>query len=245
MLESSARGRRLAASVALLALVMSTAVGHAKCDPTTEPDKSDIATARKAIADNCDCANSQTHGDYVSCAAQKANAVLVNKSCAGPVKKCSSRSTCGKPLAVTCCRATSKGTKCSIKKDAAHCTAKQGIVGACTSCCDACPSPGDGPSCPSPTSTTTTTTTTSSCPPATAFYCGVNSCAAPPALCPQGMTCVTTGTACACTGTTIPCGDPKLSGLTSNFCQWGTCPDGMTCGGVPKARECGFDCACH
>jgi hypothetical protein len=242
MLESSARRRSLAAPLALLWLVMSAAVGHAKCDPTTEPDKSDIAAARAAIAANCDCAAAQKHGDYVSCAAQQANTVLVNKSCAGTVKKCASHSTCGKPLAVTCCRTTSKGTKCTIKKDAAHCTAKQGIVGACTSCCDACASPGGGPSCSAPTSTTTTTTTSSSCPPSTAFYCGVNACGGPPVLCPLGMTCVTTGTTCACTGTTIPCGDPGLGGA---FCQWGTCPDGMTCGGVPKAGTCGFDCVCH
>jgi hypothetical protein len=25
----------------------------------------------------------------------------------------------------------------------------------------------------------------------------------------------------------------------------GHMPSGMTCGGVPKAGECGFDCACH
>jgi len=240
MFEPSARLTCLAAAVAFCALVVSAVASHAGCDPNSEPDKSDIANARAAIAANCDCAGAQKHGDYVSCAAQQANTVLANKHCAGPVKKCASRSTCGKPLAVTCCRTTSKGTKCTIKKDAAHCTAKQGIVGACTSCCDACPSPGAGPSCPGPTTTTNTTTT--SCPPSTAFYCGVNACGGPPTLCPLGMTCVTTGTTCACTGTTIPCGDP---GLTGPFCQWGTCPDEMTCGAVPRVGTCSFDCACH
>ncbi len=245
MVQSPARRAHRAAPMALLALLASAVASHAKCDPTTEPDKSDVANARAAIAANCDCAGALTHGAYVSCAAQQANTVLANRRCAGSVKKCASHSICGKPQAVTCCRTTSKGTKCTIKKDAAHCTAKQGIAGTCTSCCDACSSPGGGPSCPAPTSTTTTTTTTSSCPPATAFYCGVNICGGPPALCPLGMTCVTTGTTCACSGTTIPCGDPGLSGLTSNFCQWGTCPSGMTCGGVPKAGACGFDCACQ
>jgi hypothetical protein len=28
-------------------------------------------------------------------------------------------------------------------------------------------------------------------------------------------------------------------------CKWGTCPLGMTCGGVPKSGACGFDCACQ
>src|SRR5262249_29527646 len=202
MFEPSARVTCLAAAVALCALLVSAVASHAGCDPTTEPDKSDIANARAAIAANCDCAGARTHGDYVSCATEQANMVLANKHCARSIKKCASRSTCGRPLAVTCCRTTSKGTKCTIKKDAAHCTAKQGIVGACTSSSAACPSPGGGPSCPGATSTTTTTTTTS-CPPSTAFYCGVNSCEAQLALCPMGMTCVTTATMCACTGTTI------------------------------------------
>jgi len=64
-------------------------------------------------------------------------------------------------------------------------------------------------------------------------------------FCPQGMTCTTMGATCGCTGPTIPCGDPRLSGLTCNFCKWGTCPPGMTCGGVPKSGACGFDCACR
>jgi hypothetical protein len=103
-----------------------------------------------------------------------------------------------------------------------------------------------------PATTSVTTTTTSTCPPATAFYCGDVGCgggspACPglPALCPSGMSCTTTGATCGCTGESIPCGDPRLSGLTCNFCKWGTCPPGMTCGGVPKQGECGFDCACH
>jgi len=106
---------------------------------------------------------------------------------------------------------------------------------------------------PPPTTTSTTTTTTSSCPPATAFYCGTTNCGGGTnacggfntALCPSGMTCTTVGTTCACTGAAIPCGDPRLGGLTCNFCQWGTCPPGMTCGGVPRNGGCGFDCACH
>jgi hypothetical protein len=109
----------------------------------------------------------------------------------------------------------------------------------------------------SSTPSSSTITTTSSCPPATAAYCGSADCGPGgmpgcpqfpglPPLCPSGMTCTATGaTSCACTGESIPCGDPRLSGLTCNFCKWGTCPPGMTCGGVPKQGECGFDCACH
>ena len=39
---------------ALGALLISTAPGHATCDPSTDPDKSDIANARAAVAANCD-----------------------------------------------------------------------------------------------------------------------------------------------------------------------------------------------
>src|SRR3989442_15798557 len=158
----------LGALPALLAVLACAASSHATCDPTTDPDKSDIANARAAVAANCDCAGATSHGAYVSCAAQQANAVLVNKSCARAVKKCASHSTCGKAGgAVTCCLTTTKGTKCKIKRDAAHCAAKQGTVGSCTSCCDACPTPGSGLSCLAPTTTTTTlasTTTTTTMP---------------------------------------------------------------------------------
>src|SRR5713101_5316838 len=159
MVASSARRFHLALRASLLAVLMNTALSYAKCDPSTDPDKSDIANARAAVAANCDCAGALTHGAYVSCATQQANTTLMNKSCAGFIKKCASHSTCGKSGAVTCCLTTTKGTKCKIKKDAAHCTAKQGTVGSCTSCCDACPAPGSGPSCP----TTTTSTTLPAC----------------------------------------------------------------------------------
>ncbi|HYR95383.1 MAG TPA: hypothetical protein VEM57_01550 [Candidatus Binatus sp.] len=107
---------------------------------------------------------------------------------------------------------------------------------------------------PPPTTTTTTTTAGTTCPPATAAYCGAADCgeggipSCDPLihpLCPPGMTCTTMGATCGCTGPTIPCGDPRLSGASCNFCKWGTCPLGMTCGGVPKSGVCGFDCACQ
>ncbi len=151
MVTSSARSFHLAPFAALLAVLACAASGHATCDPTTDPDNSDIANARAAIAANCPCTGAAvTHGTYVSCAPQQAKSVLTNKSCAGFVKRCASHATCGKPGAVTCCLTTTKGTTCKIKKDAAHCTARQGTVGNCTSCCDAC----------APTGCTTTTTTT-------------------------------------------------------------------------------------
>src|SRR5215471_4021862 len=108
----------LARSLALVffAVLVSSVPGHASCDPTTDPDKTDIANARAAVAQTCDCAGATTHGAYVSCAAQQANTVLTNKGCAGFVKKCAAHSTCGKPNAVTCCLTTPTATKCKVTK---------------------------------------------------------------------------------------------------------------------------------
>ncbi len=251
MVASSAWRFYLTPFAALLAVLMCAASGHATCDPTTDPDKTDIANARAAVAANCDCAGALTHGAYVSCAAQQANTVLVNKSCAGSVKKCASHSTCGKPGAVTCCLTTTKGTKCKIKKDAAHCTAKQGTVGSCTSCCDACPAPGSGPSCPT-TSMTTSTTTSSTTPTSTSTStsitmpmcpttttlgipnCQTNFCGP----CLSGQACTADGNGqCGCTG-------PVLCGGTYSICG-GECPTGQMCAQIPVPAGCpsiGCDC---
>jgi hypothetical protein len=154
--------RIASALLGLSLLVASAGPAIARCDPATDPDKSDIANARAAVAANCDCAGAASHGAYVSCAAQQVDATLVNRSCRGYVKKCAGHSTCGKkPGFVTCCRTKNGKTTCSIARDAASCTAKGGTAGACSSCCDACPAPGSGASCPATTSTVSVTTTTS------------------------------------------------------------------------------------
>ena len=54
------------------ALLLGASPSYAKCDPTAEPDKSDIATARAAVAANCDCAGATNHGQYVKCAGVQA-----------------------------------------------------------------------------------------------------------------------------------------------------------------------------
>ena len=158
MVVRSARRFRLAGLATILAVLVSPAPGHSTCDPRTDPDRSDIANARAAVAAACDCAAPTTHHAYVGCAAQQAQTALNNKGCVGFVEKCAAHSTCGRPGRVTCCLTTSTGTSCRIKRDGAHCTARQGTVGSCSSCCDACPTPGSGPSC------TTTTTLPPTCP---------------------------------------------------------------------------------
>jgi hypothetical protein len=95
------------------------------------------------------------------------------------------------------------------------------------------------PPSPSTTSTSTTVTPTSSCPPLTAFYCGVSCGTFPPSLCPPGLTCDLA--ACKCVGPAIPCGDLH----NPNFCQWGECPSGMTCKTDPGSTSCPPSCACQ
>jgi hypothetical protein len=149
----------LTACASILATVLATDA-RAMCDPDSEADSADIAAARAAVAAACDCSAASTHGAYVSCAAEAANATLVNRSCSKYVKKCAARSTCGKPGFVTCCITSEKGTKCKTKRDEQHCIDKGGVVSGCSSCCDACPAPGSGLSCEPPPSTTTLPPTT-------------------------------------------------------------------------------------
>lgn len=252
MITTRVRRSALVAAVVFLDVAAGSARGHAKCSPTSDPDLTDVANARAAVAANCDCSGATSHGAYVRCAAQQAKLALVNKSCAGTVKRCAARSTCGKPEgAVTCCVTKTSGTNCTIKRDAAHCRAGAGATacaGSYTSCCDACTSTGCAAvptttSSTATTSTSTTTTTTTSCPPATGLYCGRQACGVM-ALCPAGMSCTDVAQGCTCVGTPIPCGD-IVSGFSLDQCHWGTCPEGTTCGPVPKQGTCGYDCVCQ
>lgn len=175
---------RIASVLGLSLVAFSAAPVFARCEPSTEPDLSDIANARAAVAANCDCSGAASHGAYVRCALDQIDAVLVNRQCRRKVKECVSRSTCGRTGAVTCCSAKAGRTKCRIARSAAACAAKGGTPGSCSSCCDACPEPGGGQSCPVTVTTTTptlpsttldtttvtvTTTTVTSAP--TDFHC--------------------------------------------------------------------------
>jgi len=141
-------------------LLASAPVAFANC-AKDDPTGSKVLAARQQASSTCPCATATKHGAYVKCVAGVADTLSsgtnpsLPKSCKGAVKKCAAHSTCGKSGTVTCCLTTAKGPKCKVKKDAAHCTAKQGTTGTCRSCCDACPAPGSGPSCSSITTTTT------------------------------------------------------------------------------------------
>src|SRR5437870_1489311 len=139
-----------AAPAALLFVTLLGAAGRlcvAACQPTTDPDKTDIADARAAVAANCYCAAS--HRAYVSCAGQQADATLQNNDCRKAVVRCAAKSTCGRPGFVTCCRTKTRNgqpvTRCSVRRYSARCTQPAGgsaCVGSLSSCCDACTTGG-------------------------------------------------------------------------------------------------------
>lgn len=124
-------------------------------------DDAAVLAARQAARTACPCAAAANHGAYVSCVAGVANdrsslpssdPNFLPRNCKGAVKKCAARSVCGKPDAVTCCITKGTVTKCKTKKDAMHCSDAGGTPTGtsstgCSSCCDACPAPGSGPSC--------------------------------------------------------------------------------------------------
>jgi hypothetical protein len=219
MVTASGRRSYVVALSALLVVLFSSGSSRATCDPSTDPDKTDIANARAAVAANCDCGG-PSHGAYVQCAVQQINLTLQNPSCRGNVKRCASHSTCGKPGAVTCGIVRTTGTKCRVLSDTASCTAKHGTVGFCTSCCDALPMPGSGPSCPASTTTTPTTTSTTTLPP----YCcaqGGASCGA----CSDGG-CLLHAGASLCPGG-LECGGAP--GIVNDCHQDSDCPSGEHC----------------
>ena len=230
----SSRRFLLRAPGAVLALFLSAGVGHTRCDPTTEPDRSDVANARAAVGANCPCAEAATHGAYVRCAADQANSALGNPSCAGFVKRCAARSTCGKPGFVTCCRTNATGvTKCTIKRDATACSAPpagEACVGQVASCCDACTASGCA------TSTTTTSSTTMStpiCPTTTTL--GIPNCSPGGGCglpCLSGQACVDPGDGqCACAGPVF-CGG--IYYVCGGECPSGTCAERSVPPGCPS-----------
>jgi len=178
--------------LALASLCITARLASASC-ATDDPDGSKRAAACATADQMCSAqgmgCNSGNHGAYVSCVAHVASMLASGSnpslppSCKGAVKKCAAHSTCGKPLAVTCCLSTAKGPKCKIKKDAPSCSAKNGTMGSCASCCDACPPPGSGPSCPTTTTTTTSSTTTTT-------VVITFDCCAPGGCCLRGGSCV-------------------------------------------------------
>ena len=185
-------------------------------------DAAAVAAARAALDAACPCAAAPTHGAYASCA----RGILAAESslrpeCRSLLGRCASRSICGRPGAVTCCRKRPSGEyQCSIKRSADRCTPAPGgsaCVGVFESCCDACAVGGCIPG------TTTTSTTLPNACEGTYPTCGGN--------CPAGTFCAQEvppfGADCHCfPDGTQPCGDSH-----AYMCN-GTCPAGERCGSL-------------
>ena len=214
--------------IALLALLVPR-YATARCDPAVEPDKSDIANARAAVAATCDCTGAANHDEYTRCSARVLRETLANKSCKGLAQPCAARSTCGKPGFVTCCITKPNGTRCKIAKDAAHCRApKNGTacVGASTMCCDACAGSG----CAATTTTAPPTTTTTFPRPGCETMGDFPSCGGPcggSSVCQALRFVPSNGPAteeCRCVLTGLFC-----SAINDFACQTGSCPAGEVC----------------
>jgi hypothetical protein len=104
-----------------------------------------VIAARTAADAACPCASFSTHGAYVSCVADKVNALSsgtnpsLPKNCKGAVKKCAAHSSCGKSGFVTCCFQTTKGPKCKVVNATTNTCAARGGTATVdpmnTSCC--------------------------------------------------------------------------------------------------------------
>src|SRR2546427_651202 len=123
-------------------------------------DLAAVCAARDKAEIQCPCAAATNHGVYVRCvrgvAKAEADALRLPRECKASVVRCASRSTCGRPASVTCCRLANPGQPhCSVKRSATNCK-PPATIGTKPSCCDACASNN----CPTTTTTTSTTSTT-------------------------------------------------------------------------------------
>src|SRR3989442_2271545 len=139
-------------------------------------DQGAVCAARAKAETMCSCAGATTHGQYVRCVRDVARAEVaalrLPRSCKGSVIRCAARSTCGRPVFVTCCRTDSLGkVHCSVRRSASMCRVPS-TVGTKPSCCDSCglnvctttTTSSTTTSTTAPTGTTTTTTTTTTIP---------------------------------------------------------------------------------
>lgn len=136
-------------------------------------DNAAVAATRAAIQSSCGCPTTGgTRSTYLACARevvrQRVATAALPSSCRSTVMRCTNKSTCGRPGAVSCCRTNRNGvTSCSIVGSAARCKAPSGgsaCVGQYASCCDACTATGCRPT-PTPVPTATPSPVPTSTPP--------------------------------------------------------------------------------
>ncbi len=136
----------------LLAVAAPAAVAHAACD--TAANASALAGARDAIDAACPCAAATKRGDYVKCAkpvlAARIAGGMLTKTCKSEALKHATKSVCGRPGAVVCCRVKTNGkTSHKIAKEPATCVSTPALT-ACTSVYPSVPTGCDATGCLSP-----------------------------------------------------------------------------------------------
>lgn len=222
--------RTVLTGLAMMLVLPLSSVARAACGDAPG-DAAAVAAARAAVDATCNCAGSPSHRTYVSCAKgvvrDRVDNNLLSRQCGRTVTRCARRSTCGRPGAVTCCKVTSRGTRCSVRRDAARCTHLGGCVGILTSCCDACGTGGCATTSTTTTSTTTTTASPNACGAAQFPTCGGD--------CPVGQDCASFVISdppsppvnnCLCVPDSQQCG-PNPNGFLG--CGAGACPPSQVC----------------
>ncbi len=135
----------------LVSLMLVTAVPAGAKPPVRGCDAAALAAAQALVLAACPCDTATTHGQFVSCAAhvliEKIHDGTMARTCRQLLHRAATRSICGKPGFVTCCRAHGPMVGlCAIRHDRASCEASGGCMGATASCVDACARPCGSPS---------------------------------------------------------------------------------------------------
>jgi len=125
-----------------------------------DPTGAKLRAAREAVSQQCSCSATPDHTTYFQCAGRVADAEVnaghLPSTCKNAVIVCARKTTCGRYAAVgvACCIDVGNHPACRMASSVAACIRMRGTpnthVPPCTSCCDACPNPGSGPSCSSP-----------------------------------------------------------------------------------------------
>src|SRR5262249_33141785 len=148
----------------------------AACVSKACPDAALIERTRLTLEERCGCMQpGQSHRAYMKCVRKVLDTttepdMLIDRPCRNAVVRCESKSICGQPDAVVCCKLRNLGTVvASMRKPARQC--KKGVAcGAALgrySTFDACNPTGGCAAGIAATSTTSTTTTTLPPPPLT------------------------------------------------------------------------------
>jgi hypothetical protein len=133
--------------VAVLLLAVTPARADVDCDAAR-------CAVQSTIDAQCDCAAATTHGDYVRCVAHAVNELVeggtLPVACKGKVRRCASRSVCGKRAGFVVCDLPVRcpvGTcsRCRLAPSAERCLARGGTVSSRPSCCASCQPPGATP----------------------------------------------------------------------------------------------------